>query len=376
MKVEVDVSGDRSFGTFFLPGPTEVRREVMEAMLAPMIPHRGRAFEELFARVQAGLRVVFGTERPVLVSTSSASGLMEAAVRCAPDGRILSLVNGAFSARFAAIARACGREVDELAVPWGATFDLDDVRRVLGAGRFVALTVVHSETSTGVLSDVRSIAALAREHGAAALVDSVSGVGGAPLRADEWGLDFVLTGSQKALAIPPGLAFGVASAEYVRRARDVAGRGLYLDVVEMEAMAARNQTPTTPALPQLFALDRQLESIVAAGIETRWREHAAMAESTWRWARATGERLGADVGVLAPEGACSPTVTAITLPAGVAAPDVVRAVAARGFVVGGGYGKLRDATFRIGHMGDHTVETVNRCLAVCGEALREVSGVS
>src|ERR671930_262337 len=144
------------FGTFFLPGPTEVRPEILAVMTRPMIPHRGRAFEELFARIEAGLRDVFLTARPVYVCTSSASGLMEGAIRNAPAGPLLALVNGAFSSRFAKIARACARDVVTLDVPWGQTFDLNDVECELAKRQYAAVTVVHSETSTGALSDVRT----------------------------------------------------------------------------------------------------------------------------------------------------------------------------------------------------------------------------
>lgn len=352
-----------SFGTFFLPGPTEVRAEVLAAMTRPMIAHRGEAFEALFARIQERLRPVFRTTRPVLVCSASATGLMEGAVRCAPEGPMLSLVNGAFSERFARIAAACDREVETLDVPWGAAFDLDDVERRLAARRWSAVTVAHSETSTGVLTDVHAVTALAHRHGAVALVDSVSGLAGAPLEFDAWEMDFVFTGSQKALALPPGLALGAATAALVERARRVRGRGRYFDIVELEEYALKNQTPATPALPLFYALDVQLDAIAREGIEARWRRHAAMARAAWAWADRCRERLGLDIAVLAPDGARSPTVSAITMPEGMRGGDVAAAVGARGLVIGGGYGKLRDATIRIGHMGDHTVEGVERCLA-------------
>ena len=340
-----------------------------------MIAHRGKAFEELFARLEAGLRDVFLTARPVYISTSSASGLMEGAIRNAPPGPILSLVNGAFSGRFAKIAQACARDVDVIEAPWGETCDLDDVDRRLGTRRYAAVTVVHSETSTGALTDVRSVTELAHHHGALCIVDSVSGVGGAQLRCDAWGLDFVLTGSQKALALPPGLAFGVASAEFVRRAREVTDRGLYFDVVEFEEFAAKNQTPATPALSLLYALDAQLSDVLREGIERRWERHAAMREATVAWLKRAMTRVDLDIAILAPEEARSPTVTTITLPKDLKSSDVVNAVARRGFVVGAGYGKLKDTTIRIGHMGDHTLETLRACLAECEDALRDVGGI-
>ncbi|HET7620288.1 MAG TPA: alanine--glyoxylate aminotransferase family protein [Gemmatimonadaceae bacterium] len=361
------------FGRFFLPGPTEVRKEVLSGMLRPMIPHRGAEFEAMFARLQAGLQRVFLTERPVLVSSSSATGLMEAAVRCAPPGAVLSLVNGAFSARFAEISASCGHETDLIESPWGSTVDVDELERRLAAKRYASVTVVHSETSTGVLTDVRAITEIAHRHGAICLVDSVSGVGGAPLRTDEWQLDFALTGSQKALALPPGLAFGVASAAYVEQAAAAPSRGKYFDVVEFARYVERDQTPNTPAISLLYALEVQLASLAAEGLERRWARHAAMARETWEWAGSFEELHGVKLEVLAPEGSRSPTVSTIVLPDSLRGPEVVAAVAERGFTIGAGYGKLKERTIRIGHMGDHDTTTLRGCLEACADAISELA---
>ena len=361
----------QQFGTFFLPGPTEVRPEILQALTGPMIAHRGRQFEELFARLEAGLRDVFLTSRPVYIATASATGLMEAAIRNAPPGPILALSNGAFSDRFGKIARACAREVDVYAVPWGSTFDLQQVEERLAARSYAAVTVAHSETSTGVLTDVHALTELAHRHGAMCLVDSVTGLAGAELRFDEWQMDFVLTGSQKALALPPGLAFAAASSDYVERARKVADRGAYFDIVEYDTFAAKNQTPATPALSLLYALDAQLANILREGIEARWARHAAMRDMTVEWV----EQVGSGLSVMAPEGARSPTVTTIVLPDGITGPEVVRSVAKRGYVIGGGYGKLKETTIRIGHMGDHAQAGLRRCLDECEGAVRALVGV-
>ncbi len=171
------MSTTKTFGTFFLPGPTEVREEIMAAMLQPMIPHRGSQFEQLFERLQHGLRPLFKTERPVYVSSSSATGMMEAAIRAAPPGRILCLVNGAFSERFAHIASMCGRDVDRYEVAWGQVHGIPQLEERLSMRKYVAITVVHSETSTGALNDVRAISDCAHRHGLRCLIDSVSGLG-------------------------------------------------------------------------------------------------------------------------------------------------------------------------------------------------------
>ena len=228
---------DSSFGTFFLPGPTEVRAEVLAAMLKPMIPHRSSEFEELFGRLQDGLRSLFMTKRPVFVSASSGTGMMEAAIRALPPGPVLCLVNGAFSERFAHIAEMCGRQVDRYEVPWGEVHDLTELDNYLSNKRYRAITATHSETSTGALNQVRAISDAAHARGALCMIDSVSGLGGAELRFDEWKLDYVLTGSQKAIALPPGLAFAVASEEMIKLAEKAENRGVYFDLVEMNKFA-------------------------------------------------------------------------------------------------------------------------------------------
>jgi aspartate aminotransferase-like enzyme len=364
------MSTTKTFGTFFLPGPTEVREQIMAAMMQPMIPHRGPEFEHLFERLQQGLRPVFKTDRPIYISSSSATGMMEAAIRCAPPGRILCLVNGAFSERFAHIASMCGRDVDRYEVAWGQVHTIPQLDERLSIRKYSAITVVHSETSTGALNDVRAISDCAHRRGIFCLIDSVSGLAGAELRFDEWKLDYVLSGSQKALALPPGLSFAAASAAYVDQANGTHGRGVYFDLVELDAYARRNQTPSTPALSLLFALEVQLQSIATEGLEARWLRHKAMALRTQEWIAQISDETGKKLGNIAPLGSQSPTVSTIRLPSDIPAEGFAAAVAKRGIVVGHGYGKLKSSTFRIGHMGDHTVETLERCLAACSSVLR------
>lgn len=358
------------FGRFFLPGPSEVRPPVLEAQNRAVIGHRGPPFEALMGELQDGLREVFLTQRPVLVSSSSATGLMEAAVRNGASGRVLSLVNGAFSGRFARIARLCGLEVDEAPVPWGGYHTPEQLADALAAERYDAVTVVHSETSTGALQDLPALSEVVAEHpDTLLLVDSVTGVGGAELRADDWGLDFVLTGSQKALAVPPGLAFAVASPAMMARAAMVDGRGMYFDLLAFSDKMEKLQTPTTPAVSLLYALAEQLRHIREETMEARWARHRAMAERTWGWVEEMNGK-GVEMCILAHEGHRSPTVTCIALPRGRSGPEVVGAMAERGWVIGGGYGRLQEGYIRIGHMGDHTLEGLEACLEELEDVLR------
>ena len=361
-----------AFERYFLPGPVAVRPEVAAAMARPMMGHRGQEMKELMAGLQPGLRALFGTGRPVYVSTSSATGLMEAAVVNLSRRRILCLVCGAFSRRFADIAEATGREADTLEVPWGEAHDPDRLAERLAEapGRYDLVTAVHSETSTGVLNPVDELAAVVAEHEDVLLaVDGVSSVAGTTVAVDEWGVDFLLTGSQKALALPPGLSFAAASERALQRAAEVPARSRYFDLLEFERRIRDAQTPNTPAVPLLYALDEQLRRIAAEGLGERLERHERMAVRTHRWAEGAGERIGVELSVLAPEGRRSPTVTAVELAEGVPGAEVAAGMRDRGFTIAPGYGKLRDATVRIGHMGDHTVQELDHLLEALDEEL-------
>jgi predicted phosphoserine aminotransferase len=361
------------FGKFFLPGPTEVPPEVLGAQARPMIGHRGAKTEALLGRLEAPLKAAFRTANPVLIAAASATGLMEAAIRNGVRRKVLCLVNGAFSERFAKIAAACGKEVVKAEVPLGEAFEADRVRELLAGAGADAVTLAHSETSTGVLNPVADIAAAVRAApDVMVLVDAVTSLAGSPVETDQWGLDFVLTGSQKALALPPGLALGVASPRLLERARSLPDRGIYLDLVAYDESFRKRQTPYTPALSLLYALEAQLDRIAAdGGIERRWDRHCAMRERVERWIGAeAGGRLA--LAYLPREGRRSWTVSCLKLPAGgkLAGGAVAKAMEARGYTIGAGYGKLKDGTIRIGHMGDHTVAELEALLGALEEVIK------
>lgn len=361
-------NNDHGFGRFFLPGPTEVRPSILQAMLQPMIGHRGKGMEDLIARIEPDLQYVFRTARPVYVASSSATGLMEGAIRNGVRSRVLCLVNGAFSDRFFQIARACGVEAEALTVPLGQIHTPEMLATALKGGKFDAVTVVHSETSTGALNPIAELTRVAHDAGdVAILVDSVSGMAGAPVETDAWDLDFVLTGSQKAFAIPAGLAFAAARDNVIERAKAKKDRGIYFDLIEYDKSIRKNQTPNTPALSLLYALAAQLADIRRETIEARWERHATMARRTWAWVDEMRD-AGIGISILAPEGARSPTVTCISLPPTHTGGKVTAAMKARGYVVSAGYGEMKDTGIRIGHMGDHTLDELNELL----DTLREV----
>lgn len=349
-----------AFGRFFLPGPTDVHPDVLAAMQRPMIGHRSSAMEELLRGMAPALGALFRTTRPVLIGTTSATGFMEMAVRNGVRRRALSLVNGAFSERFAHLVLAADKECVRLDVPLGCAVEPDMLRDGLRRTPVDAVTLVHSETSTGVLHDVAALAAVAREfEDVLVLVDAVTSLAGSPVEPDRWGLDFTFTGSQKALALPPGLALGVASERMLERAKALPGRGLYFDLVGFEQAMSKFHPTNTPAISLLYALEAQLARIeVGGGIEARWGRHDAMRRRVEAWSAERG------IDYLPREGRRSWTVSCLRLPEGRSAKDVVGSLKTRGWTIGAGYGALRDATIRIGHMGDHTVAGLDELLEV------------
>jgi len=357
-------------GHFFLPGPTEVHPDVLAAQNDQMIGHRGPAIQELMASIEAGLKPVFCTDRPVIVSTSSATGLMEAALRNGvAGGKVLSLVTGAFSSRFAEIGQSCGLDVDVWEVTWGEVHSPDQIAERLARTNYDAVTLSQSETSTGSLHDLETVAQVVDQHEhTLLLVDSVTGIGGVETRPEDWAIDFILTGSQKALALPPGLAFGLASDEMMERSRQAVGRGWYFDLDRLMDQLDGNQTPATPAISLLYALDLQLKRIAEEGMPARWQRHLDMQRTTFDWVDRM-KAAGVGIEVFAAEGHRSPTVTCISMPGGQGGSEAVSAMAAKGWVIGGGYGKLKESTIRIGHMGDHTVDELMELLDVLGDVL-------
>jgi aspartate aminotransferase-like enzyme len=332
---------------FFLAGPTYVLSRVRAAQLLPTVGHRSAEFRNVYERVAAALRQVFRTERPVVTATGSATLLMEAAIASTVSRRALHLVNGAFARRFHTIARARGLDADEVTVPMGQAIDPEVVRQALRRSRYDAVTVVHSETSSGVLNPLAELARVVREESdALLLVDAVSSLAGAPLETDAWGLDVVLTAAQKALALPPGLCFAAVSARAEGRMAAVPGRGFYTDLLRYLEKHAEGGTITTPAVTLFRAAETQLAGVLAEGIETRWVRHEALQRRTVAWAEGHGLALPA-----AP-GHRSPTVTTVGARAGQSAPELVKALAARGYTVSGGYGDWKASTLRIGHMGE------------------------
>ncbi len=326
---------------------------------------------ELLGRVYAALPPLFGTTQPVYVASGAATGMMESAIRCGTRSRVLSLVCGAFGERFARIAESCGRAVTRLVARPGDTVSAEALADALEHGQYDAVTAVHVETSTGAMSDIAQYGrAVAAHDDVLLLVDAVSSVGGVETGMDNARADIVLAASQKALALPPGLSFISCSARAMERARGLADRGVYLDVVRMDEYWRQGETAGTPAIPQLFALDAQLAVIAREGLAARYARHAAMAGAVHAWVADAAAR-GRGVGLLARADVRAPTVSCLAIDGNAA--RLAHLLRERGFEVGAGYGSLVSSTIRIGHMGDHTVREVRQLLAALDHALDDLA---
>ncbi len=349
---------------FFLPGPSYVPIDVRQAMTQPMIGHRSAAFKELYAKIAARLPQVLRTRGDAMFASASSTLLMEAAIASTVRQDVLHVVNGAFSKRWLDISKALGKQPDKIDVPLGQALQPETLRAALRRKRYEAVAVVHNETSTGVMNPLPEIAAVVRqESDALILVDTVSSLGGAPVEVDAWGLDVALAGVQKALALPPGLAVFSFSERAAERAAQVPHRGYYTDLLLYRSKHREGGTITTPALPLVYALDLQLDRILAEGMEARWARHRRLQQRTTAWAAERGIEYATAAD------ARSLTVSCLKPPAGVQAPDLVKQLAKQGWTVGGGYGDWKATTFRIGHMGEVRESDLDALLATIDQTV-------
>jgi len=350
---------------FFVPGPTWVRPEILQEMLRPMIAHRSAEFEALFARVVANLKPLFGTTQDTFVAACSGTALLEASLTNCVPRRVLVTTCGAFAERWLAIAESLGLEVDQLDAGWGNAVDPEKLADHLVSRRtqYDAVTITHNETSTGLTNDVAALARVVREESpnTLVLVDAVSSLGGIPVRFDEWGLDVCLASVQKGIALPPGITVFAVSARALAQCRKTPYRGTYLDFLSYKKHADAGNVPSTPSISHFYALAKQLDDIInVETLEARYRRHEAMRETTIR-RTASYAKLASDA-----EHA-SATVSALVP---IRPPDELRAeMKKRGVILGGGYGKWKPTTFRIGHMGDIQLDDLNAML----DALDEVA---
>ncbi|MEY2600531.1 MAG: hypothetical protein RLZZ142_2790 [Verrucomicrobiota bacterium] len=350
----------------FIPGPVQVSAKTYSAFCRPMIGHRSGDFKKLYGGIQPRLQELFQTKQPVFLSTSSAWGVMEGAIRnLAGKGKVLNCMCGAFSDKWLDVSKRCGKEAVGLQVEWGQPIRGERLREMLQQGGFDVVTVIHNETSTGVMSPLTEIAEVMREFPEVMLVvDSVSSFSVVPIPMDELGIDVLLTGSQKALAMPPGLALFAASKKAMERAAQVSGRGYYFDFIEFQKNQAEDMTPSTPSISHIYALQSKLEDIFSEGVANRFERHAQTNALVHDWVRRHGFEF------FAPEGYRSKSLTCVSNNRNIDVPLLLQKLKERHqIIIDGGYGKLKGKTFRLSNMGDETLESIQALLAALDDCL-------
>jgi aspartate aminotransferase-like enzyme len=350
----IDMADWKNPPRLFIPGPVKVSEDVLQQLARPTLGHRGKEYAQLHAETVDMLKKILFTEQNVFLSTSSASGIWEAAVRncVGPDETVLATCCGAFSDKWAGVARSCGKKVDELKVEWGTPTLPEMIDEKLATGKYAAVTLVYNETSTGLTNPVYEISKMMKEKYADVLVfvDAVSAMVGLPLHFDELGWDVVFASVQKAFAIPPGLAVAAVSNRALEKSSSVPDRGYYFDFQNFAKTAAKSQTPTTPAIPHIMALNYQCEKLLREGMDNVWERHKEMADFARAWAKAK-------YGLFCEEKYASDTLTTVKNTRGINVAETISRIQQKhNTIFGNGYGKLKEETFRIAHMGDITME--------------------
>ncbi len=349
----------------FIPGPVDVRPEVLQAMAQPMIGHRTKDASALQRGITEKMRKVFQTENVMVLSTSSGSGMMEGAIRSFTGKGAAVFSVGAFGKRWHEMAVQNGVEADLFEVPQGQPTLASEVEKALATGKYDTFTITHNETSSGVMNPVQEIAEVRRRYPDVLwLMDTVSSMGGTSIPVDELGVDCCITSTQKALGVPPGLAIGSVTERSIDRARGKGQRGFYLDMVKLYDFIFKkdHQYPSTPALSLMYGLDKSLDFIMEEGLENRWERHRLNMEKVRAWGRKHFELLVDDA-------YASRTVTVIRNTREISVGDLNKALGERGFQIANGYGELKDKTFRIAHMADCTSEGLDEVLGSIEEIL-------
>ena len=344
----------------FIPGPVKVDDDVLQQLARPTLGHRGKEYAQLHGETVDMLKKIFFTEQNVFLSTSSASGIWEAAIRncVAEDETVLCTMCGAFSDKWADVVKSCGRKADELKVEWGQAITAEMIDEKLAGGNYAAITLVYNETSTGLTNPVEDISKMMKEKYPDVLVfvDSVSAMVGLPLKFDELGWDITFASVQKAFAIPPGLAVALVSNRALEKSAGVPNRGYYFDFQLWAKSAAKNQTLATPNIPHIMALNYQCAKLVKEGMENVWARHKEMGDFVRGWAKE-------NFALFCEEQYASNTLTTVKNTKGIDVAKTIGAIQEKhNTVFGNGYGVLKEKAFRVAHMGDITMDDLKELL--------------
>jgi aspartate aminotransferase-like enzyme len=343
----------------FVPGPVDVAPEVFAAMSKPVLPHRSKEYEAIYQRAAKKCEDLFYTKYRVFIGTHSGSGMQETGIRNLVQKDVLTCVNGAFSERWYDVAISNGKQADKLEAEWGKPIEPEKLRDALKKKHYEAVTIVHNETSTGCESPVKELCAVIKEISpdTMILVDAVSSLAGTKIEMDAWGIDFLLTSSQKCIALPPGLSLAGTTDRALDKAKTVENRGWYFDLLIMEDYRIKNSTAMTSAVTLVYGLDFQLDRIFAEGLETRFARHAAMSSRVYDWALERGMEPFADAKYR------SKTVATIKNTRNIDISKLNAFLLEREMRIANGYGSLKNKTFRIATMGETQMADVDELLA-------------
>ncbi len=350
----------------FIPGPVEVRPDVLAQMALPMIGHRSKDASALQHRISDKIKKLFYTDEAILLSTSSGSGLMEGAVRSCTLKKAAVFSIGAFGKRWFEMAESNNVSADLFEVEWGTATTPELVNKVLSTGQYDLITITHNETSTGLMNPVEEIAKVVKKYpDVVYCLDAVSSMAGTKIEVDKLGVDICITSTQKALGLPPGMAICSFSQKAKKRAEKVTKRGYYLDLLALYDYIEKKdyQYPSTPSLSHMFALDYQLDRIMEEGLDNRFNRHVEMAEYVRAWARQK-------FALFADERYLSNTLTTITNTQSIDVAALNKELGVRGYQISNGYGKMKDKTFRIAHMADCTLEEIKDLLSNIDDILK------
>lgn len=356
----------------YIPGPITVSDKTLRAMAQPMIGHRSTDFVALYQAIQPGLQSLVFTKDPVYISTSSAFGSMEGAINNIVKKKVLCCMNGSFADKWHDVALRNGKQATALKFEWGQPVDPEAIRRELATGAYDSITLIHNETSCGCMSDIAAIMAVIREFpDVISIIDTVSSFSALPIKKDELGIDVFITGSQKALALPPGLSLISVSKRALDRAATLADRGYYFDFLEFQKNHENGMTPSTPVIPLIYALKSKLEDIAAEGAEARYARHARLNKTVRDFFFARGFTL------FPKEGYGSVTLNCFANTQNIDLGALNKILKSKHkLVIDGGYGKLKGKTFRVSNMGDETDESIAALLKALESALAETPKVA
>jgi len=352
----------------FSPGPVEVSEKTMRAFSKPMIGHRSKDFQTLNAAIQPGLQQLFYTKQPVFVSTSSAWGVMEGAMRNLVSEKVLNCMSGAFSDKWFDVAKKCGKPAEALQVEWGQPILAADIDARLATGEFDAVTLIHNETSTGTMNPLWEIAAVVKKYpDVQFIVDTVSSFTAMKIPFDELGIDLMLAGTQKALALPAGAAVFACSEKAFAKAATIKDRGYYFDILEFKKNQENSMTPTTPSISHFYALQSKLEDIMAEGQEARYARHLENAKLARAWAAKHGFNLFPKAGYE------SISLTCIANNKNIDVPKLISTLKTKhSCTIDGGYGKIKGTSFRISTMGDESTANIRELLGWLDGCLTQI----